>query len=246
MADYATEPTGDEFDDYPTYSVVVEDGSRGDERVGRRFNILYVGASGITRTFDVRFLARCLLREIDAIGYHARTDAVFLEAGVIEIDGRPALIPNFLVPVLCAARTRAERRDVHVPGGFATALDLDTGELVGPTLSLDVPDDALVRLETELAAGLNGARDRFVVEDGEHAVAHAVLGVSVGQRERVAPRSRADAALDLLTSAKNIRALHGRGLQAIGAAVSSATARGITWSSTNELIDAIAEAGAHE
>jgi hypothetical protein len=241
LAAYRTEPTAEEEDTYPTYSVVVEDGTAGEDRVGRRYNILYEGTSDIARTLDPRFLARCLLRQIDSIGCYAREDAVFLEAGVVEVDGgAPSLIPKYLVPALCAARRRAEKRGLYAPGGMVAALDLETGELVSPRLSLDLPADALDRLEEFVPRAVNGVRDRFPIEDGERAVVGSVIGVGIGQHVPVAPKTRPETALDLAVNVKNMQVLGGRGLRALAATVSAARCRGIMWSSTNEMIDAIA------
>lgn len=237
---YLKAPTDEDDDAYPTYSVVVEDGERGEGRLGRRFNILYIGTSDVARTLDLRFLARCLLRQIDSIGYHEREDAVFLDVGVVDVAGTRSLIPKYLVPALCAARRRAEKRGLHAPGGMVAALDLRTGELVAPPLSLDLPADALDRLEDFVPGALNGTRDRFPIEDGERAVVGSLIDVGVGQREPVAPKPRPEMAIHLAVNVKNMKVLGGRTLQAIAATVASADCRGIMWSSTNEMIEAIA------
>jgi hypothetical protein len=243
---YLTEPTADEEGDYPTYSVVAEDGVGTPDRIGRRYNILYVGTSDVARTLDLRFLARCLLRQIDSIGYHERDDAVFLEAGVVEIAGSRSLIPKYLVPALCGARRRAEKRGIYAPGGMVAALDLRTGELIAPRGSLDLPSDALERLAAYVPAGVNGGRDHFPVEDGERTVAASVIGLAVGQEEAVAPKPRPETALDLAVNVKNMTVLGGRTLRAIAATVSAADCRGIRWSNTNEMIDTIAAAAEPE
>ena len=240
LAAYQTEPTADEETDYPTYSVVVEDGTRGEDRVGRRYNILYIGTSDIARSLDLRFLARCLLRQIDSIGYRARDDAVFLEAGLVDIAGSPRLVNTVVVPVLCAARRRAEKRGLYAPGGMVAALDVDTGELIAPRLSLDVPADAFDRLEEHISEGSNGVRDRLPIEDGERRAVGTVIGLGVGQGELVTAISRPETVLQLATKAMNLETLGGRALASIAAMVAATDCRGVTWSNTNEMIEAIA------
>jgi hypothetical protein len=237
---YLTAPTAEEEDDYPTYSVVVEDGTRGEERVGRRYNILYLGTRDIARTLDLRFLARCLVRQIDSIGYHARNDAVFLEAGLLDVAGSPRLIHSYVVPALCAARRRAEKRGIHAPGGMVAALDLHTGELIAPRLSLDVPADAFDRLEEHIPGGLDGVRDRFPIEDGERRSVGTVMGFATGQQEFVGAMSRPETVLYLVAKVKNMDAVGGQALRSIAAMVRAADCRAVMWSSTNEMIDAIA------
>jgi hypothetical protein len=240
LAEYRTEPTGDEETDYPTYSVVVEDGKRGDDRVGRRYNILYLGTTDIARSLDLRFLARCLLRQIDSIGYREREDAVFLEAGLVDIAGSPRLINSAVVPKLAAARRRAEKRGLYAPGGMVAALDLDTGELVAPRLSLELPADAFDRLEEHVPAGSDGVRDRLPIEDGERRAVGTVIGLGVGQQELAAAMSRPQAVLQLASKAMNLEVLGGRALGSIAAMVAETECRGASWSNTNEMIEAIA------
>ena len=237
---YLTEPTRDEEDDYPTYSVVVEDGARGDERIGKRYNILYLGSWDIARSLDLRFVARCLLRQIDSIGYHLREDAVFLETGLVEVAGSPMLVHNYVVPALCAARRRAEKRGIHAPGGMVAALDLDTGELIAPRLSLDLPTDVFDRFEEYLPGAVNGAQDRFPIEDGDRRSVGTVIGYGVGQEERVAAMTRPETVLNLVAKVKNMEVLGGRALRSVAAMVAAADCRAVRWSSTNEMIEAIA------
>jgi hypothetical protein len=243
LAAYRTEATLDEEEDDPMYSVVVEDWSRGEDRVGRRYNILYLGTWGLARTLDLRFLARCLLRQIDSIGHHGRDDAVFLGVGVVDVAGAPSLIPAYLARALCGARRRAERRGVYAPGGIGAALDLRTGELIAPSLRLEVPADALDRLPSFLPDNSNGDLDRFPVEEGERRVVRAVIDIGVGQDALVAERTRPGAVVDLAVTVRNMAVLRGRAIRSIVEAVSDARTATISWSNTNEMIEAIALAG---
>jgi hypothetical protein len=244
---YLVEPTVAEGTQPSTYSIVVEAGAGSEERrVGRGYNILYFGTWDVARTLDLRFLARCLLRQIDSFGYHERDDALFLDAGVVDVAGSPTLVPSIVVPRLCKARRRAEKRGLYSPGGMVSALDLNTGELVAPELSLDVPDDAIDRLERSLPESANGTHDRFPIEDGERRSVGAVIGLGLGQAELVMPRSRPETVLDLAMNAKNMPLLAGRALRSIAAMVASASTRSIRWSNETELIEAVARAGRPE
>jgi hypothetical protein len=243
LAAYLTEPTLEEEDRSPTYSIVVEDDTPSEGRVGRGYNILYVGTTDIARTLDLRFLARCLLRQIDAIGYHARDDALFLESGLVEVGGSPHLVPAILVPMLSKSRRRAEKRGLYAPGGRVAALDLDTGELVAPPLSLEIPADALDRLAEHMPS-MDGVRDRFPIEDGERRMVGAVIGLGPGQQELVSMRPRSETVLDLVVNAMNLKLLGGRALRSLATMAAAADCRTVTWSSTHEMIEVIAMAAA--
>jgi len=241
---YLVEPSTAEGTQSATYSIVVEDGARGEGRhIGRDYNILYIGTWDIARTLDLRFLARCLLRQIDSLGYHERDDALFLDVGVVDVAGSPTLVPSIVVPRLCRTRRRAEKRGLYSPGGMVTALDLHTGQLVAPQLTLDVPIDAIDRLEVSLPGGANGTHDRFPIEDGERRSVGAVIGLGVGQEELVMPRSRPETVVDLVMNVKNMPVLAGRALRSIAAMVATAPSRSISWSNDAELIEAVARAG---
>lgn len=238
---YATEPTEEEVEDsYPTYSVVVEDGSRGADRVGRRFHILYLGTWDVARTLDLGFLARCLLRQVDAIGHHERGDALFLETGTIEVHGEAFLVPTYLVPALSVARRRAGKMGIWAPGGMVAAIDTATGELVAPPLDLDVPDDAFERLRELLPVDPGREQpDRFVVEDGQRRPLAGVI------RPWVDPTpSRAETTVSLLTNVKNFSTLGGGAVRAMARAMSSASIVDGRWTSTNEMLQRLADAGA--
>lgn len=239
LAAYLTEPTLEEEDRSPTYSIVVDDDTRSEGPVGRGYNILYVGTTDIARTLDLRFLARCLLRQIDALGYHTRDDVLFLEAGLVEVGGSPHLVPALLVPLLSKSRRRAERRGLYSPGGRVAAIDLDTGELIAPPLSLEMPADALDRLTPDMP-GVNGVRDRFPIEDGERRMVGAVIGLGPHQSELVSKRPRSETVLELAVSVKNLQVLGGRALRSIATMAAAADCCTISWSSTNEMIEVIA------
>lgn len=239
---YVTEPTAEEEDAYPTYSIVVEDGSRGEERVGKRYNILYLGTWAIARTLDLRFLARCLLRQIDSIGYHERDDAIFLEVGVADAGGTLCFIPTSLIPGLCAARRRAEKFSVHAPGGMVAALDLQSGEAVAPALHLDIPDNSVERLGEFLPMSLNGVTDRFPVEDGQRVPLGGFVTLDIGP-DGIHERSRAETVLDLALTARNLERVGGQAIKALGEAVRGAACFSAMWSNTNGMLKAVVDAG---
>jgi hypothetical protein len=235
---HRTQPTPDE-EDRPTYSIVVDDGAPTAGRVGRGYNILYVGTMDVARTLDLRFLARCLLREIDALGSAGRKDAVLIRAGVLEAAGRVALFPSFLVPVLCAARRRAEKRGINAPGGRVAALDPGSGELISPIPSIGVPMDAIELLERHVPGAINGARDHFPIEDGGRRQLDAVIGLKIGQAALADEKPRSETALELAMAAMNMDVHGGSGFRAIGEAVRNARSIALNWSSTDEMLDAL-------
>jgi hypothetical protein len=235
---HRTQPTPDE-EDRPTYSIVVDDAASTAGRVGRGYHILYVGTMDVARTLDLRFLARCFLREIDTLGSAGRKDAVFIRAGVLEAAGQVALFPSFLVPVLCAARRRALKRGINAPGGTVAALDPGTGELTSPVPTIQVPMDAIELLERYVPGAINGAHDRFPVEDRGHRQLDAVIGLKIGQAALADEKPRSETALELAMAAMNMDALGGSGLRAIGEAVRNARSVALNWSSSDEMLEAL-------
>lgn len=236
---YVTEPTRDEEAGWPAFSVVVDDGADGRGRVGRAYNILYVGTTDVARTLDVSFLARCLLREIDGMACHARNDVLFLRAGLIEIEGRVGLVPSLLVPVLCAARRRAEKHGINAPGGRVTALDPQGGDLIAPPTSLEGAPDAIGQLSRSFPASVNGTRDRSPIEDGERRRVGAMIGLNADQEHLVDGKPRSETTLELAMAAMNLEVLGGAGLRTIAAAVGGAKSISLKWSSTDEMLEAL-------
>jgi hypothetical protein len=239
LGPHRTQPMPEE-EDRPRYSVVVDDGAPAAGRVGRGYNILYVGTMDVARTLDLRFVARCLLREIDALGSAGRKDAVFIRTGVLEAAGRVAIFPSFLVPMLCAARRRAEKRGINAPGGSVAALDPGSGELISPIPSIGVPVDAIELLERYVPGAIDGARDRFPIEDGGRRRLDAVIGLKDGQTTLAEDKPRSETALELAIAAMNLNALGGSGFRAIGEAVRNARSVAINWSSRDEMLEALA------
>jgi hypothetical protein len=235
---HRTQPTP-EGEDRPTYSIVVDENAGTAGRVGRGYHILYVGTTDVARTLDLRFLAGCFLREIDALGSTQRTDALFIRAGVLEAAGRVALFPSFLVPVLSASRRRAQKRDLNAPGGSVAALDPESGELTSPDRSIQVPLDALEELERYVPGAIGGPHDRFPIEDGDRRRLDAVIGLKVGQTPLADEKPRSETALELAMAAMNMDALGGRGFRAIAEAVRNARSIALNWSSTDEMLDAL-------
>jgi hypothetical protein len=239
LGTHRTQPKPED-EDRPTYSIVVDDGASTPGRVGRGYNIFYMGTTDIARTLDLRFLARCLLREIDTLGSAGRKDAVFLRAGVLETAGRVALFPWFLVPMLCAARRRAEKRGINAPGGSVAALDPASGELISPIPSIRVPTDAIELLERYVPGAIDGARDRFPIEDGGRRRLDTVIGLKTGQTTLAEEKPRSESALELAMAAMNMNALGGSGFRAIGEAVRNARSVAVNWSSRDEMLEALA------
>ena len=223
----------------PRYSIVVDDGAPTADRVGRGYNILYMDTMDVARTLDLRFLARCLLREIDTLGSTGRRDAVFIRTGVLEAAGRVAIFPSFLVPMLCAARRRAKKRGINAPGGTVAALDPMTGELTSPIPSIAASMDAIELLERYVPGTTNGARDHFPIEDGGRRRLDAVIGLKSGQTTLAEEKPRSETALELAMAAMNLNALGGSGFRAIGEAVRNARSVAVNWSSTDEMLEAL-------
>src|SRR3990170_3464562 len=102
LGEYRVEGPEDE-DQEPFWSVVVEDGSRGEGRLGKRFHIVYRGSWDVVRTLEVAAAARALLVEVEAIRFPLRDDAIFLEAGLVRSGDLSVLVPHTMVPGLARA-----------------------------------------------------------------------------------------------------------------------------------------------
>jgi hypothetical protein len=235
LAGYRVEPSEEDRDAYPSYSLVVEDGTRGRDRVGKRFNILYMGTWDIVRTLDPCFLGRALLRQIDAIGQGRRADAVFLEAGLVDVGGVAALVSTRMVPALCAARRRAEKAWIYAPGGTVAAIDPESGDLVAPSVDMHVPADAIERLVDAIPGGDH--HDRFVVEDGERRPLGAVVMPPALDDGDV---GRAQMLMQLARSTMNLGVLGGRAIEGLASSLDGAECYSARWRSTQELLDSLA------
>jgi hypothetical protein len=238
MAAYRSpaQPDDDPLD--ATYSIVVEDGSRGADRAGKRFHILYLGGWDIVRTLDISRLAEATMWEMESIRFPVRDDAAFVEAGLIGLGEATCVVASSLIPGLNRSKRRGERFGVRSPGGVSFAVDLATGELIDPERQLDAPRDALDRLaehlpvapRTEPALVSSPCRLNGVFQGGDEP------GV-------LTPDSRASTLQNLLPAVRNLSVIGGAGVRAVGQMLLSARAVRGGYASTNDLYEVLGRFG---
>jgi hypothetical protein len=127
----------------PEYSIVIDGGGATDARRGRRFHVLYRGTSALVRTFEITTVGMSLLAELESRLLRDRDDALYVFAALVRVDDVNVLVPSWLVSYLCRLGRKMERARVTLPLARWVALDPRSGEVVRPTLTLDVPDGAL-------------------------------------------------------------------------------------------------------
>lgn len=244
MAAYRSPARPDDDPLDAVYSIVVEDGSRGQgrpgaaERVGKRFHIVYLGGWDIVRTLDLTHLAEATLWEMESVLFPVRDDVAFVEAGLIGLGDRTCLVASSLIPGLNRSKRRGERTGVRSPGGVSFAVDLRTGELIDPERRLDVPPDALDHLADHLPVPPR-TEHRLITEP------RRLDGVFVGGYEAgvLEPESRATMLQQLLPTVRNLSAVGGAGVSAVGQMLMSARAVRGGYAGTNQLYEVLGAFG---
>jgi len=224
-----------EEEDDPYWAVVVRDGPGDDDRVGKRFNILYRGTWDVVRSLDVRAVARAFLLEVETILFPTREDAIFLEAAAVRAPGGTLLVPYLMVPGLARAARRVQRADLVPPGAMTVAIDPGSGRLVPVPSGLELPDDLDERLDRVFPPDPGDPR-AFV--DEELAVG-AVLTYGPLPEAGVVHGSRAETLLSLAPSVRNLARLGGRGVEGLARLVAAAHCYRATWGSTQQMLDAL-------
>ena len=236
LSAYRVDGPHDEDDD-PFWAVVVEDGTRGAERVGKRFNILYRGTWDVVRSLDIQAVARAFVLEIESILFPTRDDAIYLEAAALRAPGGTVLVPHIMVPGLARAARRVQRADLVAPGAMAVAIDPDSGHLIPVPSGLELPSDLYGRLAEAFAS--DPADPRAFV-DGEVAV-DAVLTYGALPEAGVVHGSRAEALLSLAPSVRNLPLVGGRGVEGLARLVGAAHCYQGRWGSTEQMLDALTQ-----
>lgn len=222
-------------DDHAYWAVVVEDGSRGADRVGRRFNILYRGTLDVVRSLDVHAVARAFLLEIESILFPRRDDAIFLGAATVTTPGGTVLVPPVMVPGLARAARRMQRADLLPPGAMAVAVDPETGHVIPMPSALELPGDVFDRLAAAFTPDLADPR-AFV--DAEAPV-DAVLSYGVLSEPGFVPGSRAETLVTLSSSVRNLSLIGGQGVKGLAKLVARADCYRGWWGSTQDMLDAL-------
>jgi len=142
----------------PLFSVVVGGGKEGGQLQGKGFHILYRRTLQVIRTLDLPAVARLLFDEINSLEFEERDDAVYLEAMLLSADGVTALIPSMYLPALGRLGRKLNRAGLRLAPTRKVAVDPRSGRLVQPATVVEIPDDAMHKLEETF--GLSGNGDR--------------------------------------------------------------------------------------
>jgi len=127
-------------------SVVLAGGEEERIRARKTFHILYAGNQRVARTKDITVLAQGLFAELERILVVDREDALFVQTPAVAMNGKIALVPEFLRQTLGRLGRRPELAGLRVPVDRLVAVDPDTGKVVPATPKVEIPDDALPRL----------------------------------------------------------------------------------------------------
>jgi hypothetical protein len=241
LEEYRVEGPEDE-DQEPFWSVVVEDGSRGEGRVGKRFHIVYRGTWDVVRTLDVAAAARALLVEVESILFPLRDDAIFLEAGLVRSGDASVLVPHSMVPGLARAGRRAQRVNLQPPGTMAVAIDPDSGQLVPIRSRLRLPGDLDERLAQAFPP--NGHDPRVFVEGATGVNAVLLYGGPV-EESGIFEIPRAQALYELARSVRNLPQLGGRAIRGIARLLAGSRCVAASWRSTEQMLGTLASLASH-
>lgn len=224
----------------PEYSIVI-DGGRSDPVVsGRRFHVLWQGVGQVTRTLHVETLARSLLAEIEARLLADLDDPLFVHFAAVRSGPHVALIPAWIIAYVQAAGRRVERAGLTLPYRRWVAVDPTTGVVVPSPDRLDVPADAVQRLD-----GWTGGEDPHRSDVLEPVVADAVVTYVEGM-ETVDLGNRAIALHRVAGAAANLPKIGESAVRALGRTIGHARAYEIGLGRPAQMVEALAAVAAHE
>lgn len=226
----------------PEYSVVIDGGRDQAVGSGRRFHVLWQGVGQVSRTLHLPTLGASLLAELEARLLADRDDALYVHHAAVRSGSLTALVPAWFVAYVQAAGRRVERAGLTLPNRRWVAIDPGTGVVLpGPPL-LDVPSDALRRLD--------GWSERVEEDPGradpeEPLVADAVVTYVEGM-DTVDVGPRAIAMHRMASLASNLSVLGERAVHGLGLAVQHARAYELGLGRPAQMVDALAAILEHE
>jgi hypothetical protein len=133
------------------YSVLIAETGK----PGKRFHLVYAETRVLVRSRSLDTVARALLSQFEFLLLPERDDAIYAEMTVVASNGRRALVPPLLLPLLESfSRRDIERSGLVLPSTTTVAIDPGSGDIVPMPNVLDVPAGALEelgRLQTQEA-----------------------------------------------------------------------------------------------
>jgi hypothetical protein len=213
---------------------VVIAGNDPDEDNGskKRFHILYRGSNQVVRTLDLDTLGRALFAELESTMFDERDDAIYVEAAPLAMDGRVALIPGNYLSSMWRLSRRLHQAGVRLPLSRTVAVELGTGRLIPITPKLEVPGDALERLneavgkEAQAILGVAGGRrsghdhlERWALTTPAAPISILTTGGDEGPRQ---PQSRGQTVYRLAGMTMNLAKVGVAGLESLSLMASQA------------------------
>lgn len=198
----------------PTYSIVVTDETS--VRGRRPLHTIYSDCGTIARSEDVSAIKEALLADLDTLDARTRDDAIFVDAGVVELDGLRALVPSPVISAAAEQGRMAERQRLVLPLVMRSAIDPTTGFVIPIARRTPSPESS--------AGSSNATRRFFVVRDPVEV--SLVIGFSPVSDEphRI---TRAAALYQLASATLNLPAIGPRALRGLGLLVSRADCVGL-------------------
>lgn len=220
----------------PYYSIVVDGGEDAQDR-RKGFHILYRGTTAIVRTLHLPTLARALLTELESLTFHKREDAIYIQAALMAADGVTAIAPYGLVSLFGGIGRRVQRAGVRLPGTTYLAVSPESGTITPVRKTLDIPDDALARVDG--IPPQDGQSDRIFVDDPltpDMALTFAPIDSSIE------PVSRALVLGRLTTGAVNLKRMGPIALEGLARLVERVQCYGLPSGEPRVMLDHMSEA----
>jgi hypothetical protein len=146
------------------FSVVVSGGREDGGRPGKQFHVLYKYASPLLKTLHLPTLVRGLFAELESLTFGQRDDAMFLHAGLVASNGALAIGPGSMASYLTRVGRRVERAGLSLAPSRFTAIDLASGQVIPVPTQLEVPRNALSRLEAVIPADRPDNRHGLILD----------------------------------------------------------------------------------
>jgi hypothetical protein len=125
------------------YSVLIAETGK----PGKRFHLVYAETRVLVRSRSLDTVARALLSQFEFLLLPERDDAIYAEMTVVASNGRRALVPPLLLPLLESfSRRDIERSGLVLPATTTVAIDPSSGDIVPMPPVLDVAAGALEEL----------------------------------------------------------------------------------------------------
>lgn len=129
---------------------------------GKRFHVIYIQTRVLVRSLKLETIARALVSQFELFLLPDRDDAIYGEMTMLASDGRNALVPPVMLPLLeTFSQREIARVGLVLPYTTTVAIEPDSGDLVPMPRLLDVPEEAFEQFRRSDPAQ---AEPRIVVE----------------------------------------------------------------------------------